>query len=170
MDEIYFHTLSLLIIMLPNKTPGAPRNPDAYYKAIQLFIQRYQVSGFLTVLTIRYFLFILLFIIFTFTQVGTAVESAIRQAEDKGMIKPGLIKIGDQYFIKVEKIPIQIESSCLVKSVGLLIAVYYVLSEHYPPALVNVMVFFEYLFEMSISKPRIASSKILYSSLAKNTE
>lgn len=57
------------------------------------------------------------------------------------MVKPGIIMIGSQLFIKIEQVPIPIQSACLVKAIGMLIAVYYVLSEHYPSDLVNVMFF-----------------------------
>ena len=59
------------------------------------------------------------------------------------MEQPGIVKIRDQYFLKVYDILIELHSCNLRQSIAFLVAMYYILDEKYPKELFNVFIFFE---------------------------
>jgi len=67
------------------------------------------------------------------------------------------MKIGDQFFIKIDSIPIKLpELTNLKTAFSYLMMYYYALCVSYPNDLISVFVFFELLFGLTPSK----SSKI----------
>lgn len=68
------------------------------------------------------------------------------------MKQPGIMKIGDQFFIKVEAIAIKLPHLIKLKQAfGYLIMYYYALSVSYPTDLISVFVFFELIFGLTPS-------------------
>lgn len=66
------------------------------------------------------------------------------------MKQPGIIIIGNQFFLKVESLTIHfVEMSSIEMTVGCLIAIYYILNIKYPAPLKLPFLFFEHLFEFS---------------------
>ena len=88
-------------------------------------------------------------------QAGTSTVAAMEQAESKAMDQIGILKIGDKYFSKAQKICNDINETCLVNSIAYLIALIYTLHSKYPTQLTTLFVFFEHVFEMNVSRKSV---------------
>ena len=84
----------------------------------------------------------------------------MREAEEKGMERPGILKIGDNYFWKSFAICIDIKETCLVHSFAFLMALFYTLNCKYPSSLTTLYVFLEYLFGITPSRKSNPAKKL----------
>ena len=82
------------------------------------------------------------------------------------MVLPGILKINEQYFIKVDESAIHLpqEITLLEEAVAYLIIYYHVLNINFPETLKFVFLFFEKLLEIPPSSPS-EDVKRVYSSL-----
>ena len=80
-----------------------------------------------------------------------AVTEAVIAAKSKGMRQPGLIKIGETTWLKLEDEIVRIEASCVAEGVAYLLAIFYVFNMKYPSPLNGLYAFFEKLMGLSPS-------------------
>ncbi len=82
-------------------------------------------------------------------QAGVPIQEAMLAAEKNrtnrvsGMKQPGLILIGSETWLKLDRTPIKLQVSCLAEAVGYLLATFYAFNCEYPPSLKLVYGFLE---------------------------
>jgi hypothetical protein len=76
------------------------------------------------------------------------LEEAMKSSEENGMERPGILKIGEKYFLKSFNLAIDIKETCLLSVVALLLALIYTLNCKYPNYLTTFFVFLEYVFKI----------------------
>ena len=82
-------------------------------------------------------------------QRGYDIETAILAADKLGMHQPGVLVIGNQYFVKVDGMVIKFPDNVvtLEEAVGLAVSYIFVLNTQYAEPLKFVYLFFENLFQ-----------------------
>ena len=80
-----------------------------------------------------------------------AVTEALIAAKSKGMRQPGLFKIGETTWPKLEDEIVRIEANCVAEGVAYLLAIFYVFNMKYPSPLNGLYAFFEKLMGLSPS-------------------
>jgi len=84
----------------------------------------------------------------------------MRKAADNGMERPGILKIGNNYFLKSFAICIDIKETCLVSSIAYLVALFYTLNCKYPSSLTTLYVFLEHIFGIPPSRKSNPAKKL----------
>ena len=82
------------------------------------------------------------------------------------MERPGILKIGDKYFLKSFNLAIDIKETCLLSAVALFLALIYTLNCKYPNYLTTFFVFLEYVFKIPPSR-KSAPAKKMYGEVNK---
>lgn len=78
-------------------------------------------------------------------------DTAVKDLQEK-MIQLGIFVIGDQYYIKIEEVEVQLPRFTRIsEALSYLVMFYYVLDLKYPNPLKTVFIFLEYLFGIAPS-------------------
>jgi hypothetical protein len=86
----------------------------------------------------------LLVIIVCSLQDGTSAGSAVQRAPE--MTQPGLLMIGQQFYVKIEQRSISLNVPNVIAAIGYLLEYYYVLGLSYPEKLGPFFGYLEFLF------------------------
>lgn len=83
-------------------------------------------------------------------QASIPLERAVGEATGKLMKQPGLLLIGDSYFLKMETDAVKLDVGGLPDALAHLVASYYIFNCVYPENLKFVFGFFERVFDLSV--------------------
>lgn len=75
---------------------------------------------------------------------GHEVADAVKAAQNKKLLQPGIIMIGEDFFIKLDQIPVSFPHHIhnVSNAIACLVAYYYILNVKYPEPLRYVFFFF----------------------------
>lgn len=76
---------------------------------------------------------------------------------------PGILQIGNQYFIKIDESAVYLPESVtrIQEALGYLLMYYYILNLNFPDALKFVFVFFEHLFDIEPSIDSVVVKRLI---------